>query len=236
MSTTVRSSNIGTGASGSPVSVTAPAGTTTGDVVVIIANLNNSNITITDDNGATPFTQDLYLNLSGGSQAVSVFSRRIQAGDPSTYTFTLSAGSDRWTLIAVTWQNPDPLTIYDVAPSTLNCSQQATSGTNNNSAPSITTTTANAHWCACGFSDGASNTIIPPGGFTAEQNGGNQAEAFCDQGVVTPGATGTAAFVWGTSSQSICAAFAVKDNAAAAGSSQPYTSTQFFVTETVIQQ
>jgi hypothetical protein len=197
--------------SGTAIAVPAPAGASSSDVVVIIANLNNSAVTLTDNNGATPFTIDLTHNLAGGTEVFVVMSRRLQAGDPTTYNFTVS-DSDRWVLEAVAFQNPDPSTIYDVAPASGHCTDQTVNGTTS-TAPSITTTTNGSIWCAIGAPDGVNTVITPPGGsFTTQQNGGSQAASFSTQPFATAGATGTAAYTWGASTQSVCASFAVKNN------------------------
>jgi hypothetical protein len=208
--TSVRSSSIGTATTGTAESVAAPAGTTTGDLVIVIGHLNiGGGGTIADNNGATPFTRDL-ANLNGGSQVVCVFSRRIQAGDPTTYHFT-GNNSDRWTLVAVCYQNPDPSTIYDVAPSVGNSTVDT--GTNpGSSAPSITTSFGNSIVVAAGMPDGSLTGITGPAGFTSEQNGGNQAIGYFDKLQAAPGASGAAAFTWGASNPSVCVSFAIKNS------------------------
>lgn len=113
-----RSQNIATSAASSSLSVTAPAGTTAGDLVIVLASMNapDASFTTTDNNGSTPFTKDRNDFETFNGLTLSIFSRRIQAGDPTSYAFTNNAGS-RFSLIALTFQNPDPTTIYDVVPS-----------------------------------------------------------------------------------------------------------------------
>jgi hypothetical protein len=132
----VRADNTATGTSSS-FSVTAPAGTVAGDVVVVLA-VANGITTISDNNGSTPFTKDVSdIRPGSGSVTISLFSRRIQAGDPTTYQFTPTTGSE-WRLYAVTIQNPHPSTFYDAGPSYA-CAASTTVST-----AAITTTTANA--------------------------------------------------------------------------------------------
>src|SRR5215471_18650883 len=99
MATTLRSSSANTAGTGTALSVSAPTGTATGDLVQIFVHLNGVT-TITDNNGSTAFTEDVndYQNTPSG-MTTSIFTRRVQAGDPSTYNFTAGA-SDRWTVVA----------------------------------------------------------------------------------------------------------------------------------------
>lgn len=195
MATTVRASSIATSAGSTAVSVSKPAGTTTGDVVIVVVNWNDgASETIADNNGATPFTEDLaeFRNNGTAGHAASVFSRRIQVGDPATYNFTLS-GSQRWTAVAVTFQNPNVSSIYDVVPSSGN---SIAGGTGNPvSVPAITTVTANAIHCSILCTDGISNTTsATPAGYTIQQNGGEKLLAFGTKVIASPGSTGATTY------------------------------------------
>lgn len=210
----VRSSSIGTASSGTAISVAAPAGTTVGDIVILVMNQNGT-LTAADNNGSTPFTKDAgYFNFGGGGGGnIAVWSRRIQAGDPSTYNFTAS-GSDRWTIVAVCFQNPDPTTIYNVSPFA-NITDTGTAG--GNTVPSVTTTVNNSIHCSVSGNDGASNAFTStPSGYVAQQAGGTQGIAFCTKTIVSAGATGTTAFSFSISSPSAAISFAIQDGAAPA--------------------
>jgi hypothetical protein len=187
--TFVRSSRLATDLAGSTaVSIAMPAGTADGDVVLVIVHANGASTTIVDNNGATPYTEDLN-DVTQTSHTVSVFSRRVVGGDPGTLHFTLGS-SQRWTVVAVTIQNPHASVIYDVAP-TSSASQPATSI----NAPNITTLTANALHCAVGLVDGITVAITgTPSGYIVEQNGGHEGLAFTTKTITAAGATGAQAF------------------------------------------
>lgn len=202
----VRSSNFGTLQAGSTAaSVTAPTGTAAGDVVICIVAANGTATTMADNNGSTPFTKDLSEETEV-SHTVSVFSRRIVTGDPSTYAFTLGS-SQRWSVVAVTFKDPDPSTIYDVLPSV-----GKNASTTSQDAPSITTTTANAIHCAVGTDDGLGSPFAStPSGYTVEQNTDTDMRiAFTDKTIATPSATGAQTFTVSVSNAIIAISFAIK--------------------------
>lgn len=217
MATTVRSSSVNTAATGTAVSVSAPTGTAAGDLVIVTVHYNN-NTTIVDNNGATPFTEDLndYQQVTTG-QTVSVFSRRIQAGDPSTYNFT-GGSSTRWTATAVTWQNPHASIIYDVAPISGNSNQSGTAVATLTSL-SINTTTNGAIHCVVCCPDNPAASIVKPTGYTEEQNNAtNQAVDFSDKVIVSAGATGAQTWTWTGNAGVVTLSFAIMDIAASSGS------------------
>lgn len=212
--TSVRSSSTNTGATGTAISVSSPTGTSAGDLEIVYAcvNTNSGTDTIVDNNGATPFTVDLgstnYGSTAGGMYAI--FSRRILAGDPATYAFTYS-GNSRWTLIAVTFQNPNPTTIYDIAPNV------SLSSTSINAvtlvSPSTTTITNKAIHVAISCNDGTNDVYLTtPAGYTVEQNSGQQRAVFADALIPVTGATGTTTFSWTTLSPAFTSTFAIKNN------------------------
>jgi len=220
--TAVRSSSIGAAASGTAVTVSAPAGTTAGDLVIVVVHCN-ANTTIVDNNGATPFTEDLndYQNVGAG-QTGSIFSRRIVAGDPPTYAFTLGT-STRWTAVAITFSGPDPSAIYDVAPTVGNSARDT--GNPSFASLDITTLTNGAFHLIYGLPDGNSQSAsATPPGYTVEQNGGNQGIAAAWKVISPAGATGAQTWTWTVSTPSITFSFAVKAAAvsAADGAGRPY--------------
>jgi hypothetical protein len=220
MATTVRSSSIGTAASGTAVSVAAPAGTTTGDLVVVVVHCNNLT-TIVDNNGATPFTEDLNDRQNAAtSQTVSLFTRRILGGDPSTYNFTLGA-SNRWTAVAVAFQSPHASVIFDAAISTAD----AANGTGSFNVPSVNTATTEAIHCSVFCADVAGNSITgTPAGYTVQQNGGDQDIAFATKVISVPGATGTTNWTDALDDGKIGISFAIRDiNGVTLSGSYPLT-------------
>lgn len=213
MATTVRASSRNQAASGTAVSVSAPTGTATGDVVICIVCCNGVT-TIVDNNGSTSFTED--LNDESEATAgitLSIFSRRIVGGDPSTYNFTIGA-SGRWTCVAIAFQNPDGSTIYDVTPAVGDKTAAVAFGV----APTITTSTDNSlHVCLVGV-DGDTNVVTgTPAGYTVEQNGGNETIAVAYKVITPAGATGTQQFDFTTVNGVIPVSFAIENNPAAGG-------------------
>lgn len=189
--TSVRSSNRNQSASASSISVTAPTGTTAGDVVIVIVTGNASvgQGVVSDNNGSTPFTKDFTVdNSSPYNQSTTVFSRRIIAGDPASYSFSYSV-TDRMTIVAVTFQNPNPNKIYDVAPATGNTNR--VSGPSTGDSLSITTQMSRSIHCIVATPDSNSTAITgTPSGYTIEQNGGTQTIAFGDKVILGGTATG----------------------------------------------
>lgn len=221
MATTVRASSSNSAATGTAISVSAPTGTTAGDVVVISVH-GNGQTTIVDNNGSTPFTEDLNdfkPNTSSG-HTVSIFSRRIQSGDPSTYNFTLGA-TNRWSIVAVTFQNPHATDIYDVAPSSGNANNRDDSTTNTINAPSINTNTDNAILIACGYSDdGSGGAMSGAGDMTGLEVPVNEPQAVGYKVITTAGATGTKQFTATTNSPMIALSFSIKDEGIAVATSR----------------
>lgn len=214
MATTVRASSQNQQASANSIVLTAPTGTTDGDVVICAVH-GNTQATLSDGNGATPFTADLanYKPNTSSGHVVSIFSRRIQAGDPSTYTFNSDA-TNRISGIAVTFQNPHPTDIYDVAPSTTNADNlDSPPGSSGATAPSITTLTDNAINCALAFIDASVDDFTGwPSGYTVLQSvDNNQGQTFTVKVITPAGATGEQAFTHnGTNTAFIGLTFAIK--------------------------
>lgn len=210
--TVIRESSIGTAATGTAVTVAAPTGTTTGDLVVVVVHANGQT-TIVDNNGATPFTEDLNdFQQSTGGGTVSVFSRRIQAGDPTTYAFTIGA-TGRWTAVAVTFQKPHDSAIYDVAPAVGNSTASSVGGTSANSVD-ITTNYTNAIHAAVCCPDGSLEACTGvPSGYVVNKNAGDQNIAVCTKRIASATATGEQAFAWTNSNGWITLSFAIRNYA-----------------------
>lgn len=212
----IRSSSQNSATTGTAISIAAPTGTTTGDVVVVTVH-GNQQTTIVDNNGSTPFTEDLNdyePNVSSG-HVVSVFSRRIIGGDPSTYNFTLGS-SGRWSVVAVTIQNPHPTDIYDIAPNVLFASNlDSPPGSSDATAPTITTLTANAIHFASAYIDASTDDFTGwPSGYTVQQSvDDNQAQTVTTKVIAAAGITGAQSFTHnGTGTAYIGLSFAIKDS------------------------
>lgn len=183
----IRSSSQNSAASGSP-SVAAPAGAQVGDKMIVVVAVNGQT-TIADNNGSTPFDEDIndYKPNTSSGQTISVFSRIIQAGDPATYNFTPGT-TGRWSAVAICLKGG----AYDIAPSTGNAANDdsASSGTIN--APSITVGNNSLHIVVCNWDTAAIGTITTPSGYTLIQNandGGNPLHASY-KAFASGGATG----------------------------------------------
>lgn len=222
----VRSSSSNSAATGTAISVTAPSGVAIGDVVVISVQANGQT-TIVDNNGSTAFTEDLndYKPNTVNGHTVSIFSRRIVAGDPTTYNFT-SGASDRWSIVAVAVVGVDASSIYDVAPSSGNAANRDNSGAATLDAPAITTATANALHFVCGYSDdGAGGAMTKPTGYTSQGVPVNEPQTVSTKTITAAGSTGAQTTTGTTSAPMIALSFALK-----AGGIYPSASaTQFTV-------
>lgn len=209
--TTVRSSSANTGASGTAVSITAPAGTTTGDLAICIVS-SNGTVTHVDNNGSTPFTENLSDYQGSGSGTLTVWTRRIIGGDPGTYNWTIGA-DNRWTVECVTFQNPNVSGLFDGSISTnADGAGTLTTGTANG----LNTSQPNSFHVVVLTTDGPSNTITAtPAGYTCQQNGGDQTTAVCTKVIASPSATGAQSFSWSSISEYMSASFAILDEGAA---------------------
>lgn len=203
----VRSTSSNSANTGTAFSVSAPTGTTEGDVVFIIAH-GNEQTTWTDNNGSTPFTEDLadYKPNPSYGQVLSIFSRRIQAGDPTTYNFT-KGSTGRGALLAITVQDVNLTNIYDVAITTAN----AESDGSTMDAPSITTLTDGAlHICLACLDDGVVTVTGFPSGYGDTVSENDQPVGAASKVITTAGSTGAQTFTFSGSSGRMSASFAVK--------------------------
>lgn len=213
----IRASSNNSSASGTAISVSAPTGTTTGDVVICVVH-GNGQTTLVDNNGSTPFTEDLndYQPNTTNGHTVSVFSRRILAGDPSTYNFTMGT-TNRWSIIAVTIKDPDATNIYDIAPSTANANNRDDSTASTLTAKTITTTTSNAiHFIWGGSDDGLGGSMTVPAGYTNQGQPVNEPSVIGTTFISPARATGAQTITATTTSPMITLSFAVYNTAISA--------------------
>ena len=217
------SSSSNSSSTGTAITVPAPSGTAVGDVVIVVVH-GNGQTTINDQNGNTPFTKDLndYQPNPSSGMTVSIFSRRVQFGDPSTYNFTMGA-SARWSAVAIAFQNPDPNTVYDVAPSTSNVSSSDCPPCSSSiTVPSITTVNDGSIQVLVGLVDGSSGSVVSgPAGYTLQQSTTPQAIGLYTKVISPPGSTGAQTIAFDHSDGVIGLTFAVKNNGTAVTDSQP---------------
>lgn len=189
----VRDSTIATG-TGTAISIAEPSGVTTGDVVVVILNAN-SLPTLADNNGGTPFSEEVYddVNVTSG-MATAIYTRRWQSGDPSTYAFTIE-NSQRWGAVAIAVENVHPSTMFDAALVSGEHVDVGGGGASDCDANSITTVTDNALHLAIMTLDSNAPTIGgTPSGYTVLESGADQHITAAAKIITSAGATGAQNF------------------------------------------
>ena len=211
---TFRTATQNSSSTGTAISVSAPTGTTTGDLVKVIVQANGQT-TIVDNNGSTPFTEqvDDYKPNTTEGHTVSIFSRVIQGGDPSTYNFT-SGASGRWGVVAICITGTTT-PVDDVAPSTTNATNRDSFPDGNSTSASISTNTVGAaHIVVHCWDTGAIGTIGTPSGYTllANANGGGEPIHASYKILTSVGSTGTTVATNTEVSSYIAFSFSVKLN------------------------
>lgn len=236
MALSFRSASQNSSPSGSAVSVAKPTGAATGDLIKVIVQ-GNGQITISDNNGSTPFTKETnfsdYKPNSSNGHTVTVFKRVLQAGDPATFNFSLSAAG-RWGVVAVclTGNSVDD----DVAPNTANAANEDDSDDGTISAPAITVANNTIHIVFCGWDTAATGTITTPSGYTlaANANGGGEPLHVSYKVFTTGGDTGAVSIEnseWGAM---IAGSFSVKETASGATATPPVASAVFSLVDPAI--
>lgn len=193
MALSFRTATTFSSSSASAISLTAPTGTTIGDLVKVIVQANGQT-TIVDNNGATPFTEQVndYKPNTTNGHTFSIFSRVIQSGDPTTYNFTagLTGRCAAIAICATDTATPED----DVAPSTTNATNRDSAGDGTAVTASINTGVNNAaHIVVAGWDTGAIGSITTPSGYTllANANGGGEPIHASYKVITSAGATGT---------------------------------------------
>lgn len=181
-------STTGAATSGTAPSAAAPTGIVAGDILIAHVHLNGtgSTITLTDNNGATPFTDSGLGKRTYNSDSAAYFILYRVAGgsEPSTYNWTKNE-DNRWVVNISAYRNGDIVTIFDVAPT----SGSENVGTSTTAATdAITTLTNGAMVVAVGMVD--SNTVTftatPGDSFTSrENNSGEELAALADKPIPT---------------------------------------------------
>lgn len=210
MATTLRGSHTNSATTGTNATVTITA--SVGDVVIVSVHFNNQT-TIADNNGATPWTEDIndYKPNTTGGHTLSIFSRRFQSGDPTSLSFT-GGTSGRWSVVADVWQDPNASTIYDVSPSTANAANADNSSASTINAPTITTLTSNAIHVVHGyFDDGVAGNPTGPAGYTSAGADNDEPQGAFYKIIAAAGATGAQTVTGTTSAPRIALSYAIKD-------------------------
>lgn len=202
--TTVGSSTTYSGTAVTGVSISAPAGTAAGDVLVaaITADTNPSMASVPA--GWTAMVNGLSINSTSTSGArVYVYYHVVGSSDPASYAWTLSAAA-KWGGGITGYRGVNNTTPLDAQVVTaVDASYTATSIT----APSTTTATNGARVIGGVGCDCASPMVsAPPSGSTQQwQAAGGQIAELADKVQATAGATGTA--TWTLSAQRAVAAW-----------------------------
>lgn len=189
-------------------SVSLPASGAVGDILIAIISHNDGTVTVADNNGATPMTEDYDSGNDAGGLGLAIYSRVITGSEPSTLNFTISA-SNRWAITSfiLTGQHA---TLYDVAISTYDIRLTTTTHTCN----SCTTNTNGAWALAIDTLDSGTNTFSAgPGGSWTQIATVNAGQPLAVYYLLqsTAGATGNASYTSASSGNSLAMRqFAIK--------------------------
>lgn len=208
MANSLRSTATTNSGTSTTPSVSLPTSGVSGDLLVVALSHNDGTVTVADNNGATPMTEDYDSGNNAGGLGFAFYTRVMNGSEPATLNFTIS-GSNRWAITSfiITGQNS---TIYDVAITTYDIRVATTTHTSN----SCTTNTDNAWALAIDTLDSGTNTFSAgPGGSwvqIATVNTG-QPLAVYYLNKATAGATGNASFTSASSGNSLAMRqFAIK--------------------------
>ena len=212
MAVAVRSSSKVSRASANTLSVTAPAGATTGDVVIIWATWN-SVCTLSD--GGQGFTKDRQDDEAGSASSAAVFSKRLTGSEGATYAIN-STATDRCGAIAVCFSGPDPSTIFDYTPDATSANSGATLSTPFDfTSDAITTTADNSIHCAVAQADASGADIdAAPAGYTEQQRVTAECNlSVCTKAITPAGSTGAQTFSSTADAGWITQSFSIKNPA-----------------------
>lgn len=207
------------------LSVTKPAGATTGDILVAFVDIKG-NHTLSTPSGWTAIRAAEASGSANGDSKLYSFWRLATASEAASYTFTQDGGGDIAAVITC-WTGCDTTSPIDASGGS-----NATSGSTI-SAPSVTTTGANRMLvCGFGFNPGQTNTTVysisPPSGMTEPSNGDTASQGNGSQvnnatvetaylSVTTAGATGAKVATASGNSQHAGVSVALKPSASGAG-------------------
>jgi hypothetical protein len=161
------------GTSGTP-SITHGLTIADGDILIAVVHSNN-NKTLT---GLDGFTQQATGTVNGTSGTAFLLSKVASAAEPSSYTFTLNEGSERFSIVLYSIKGGNSASIFDVTPvGTESSGVQATA-----TVSGITTTSANSLVITNVFQDSSAAIVYsaPSAGWTedAQETGSQAAVAY----------------------------------------------------------
>lgn len=193
---------------GTTLSVTHGLTINAGDVVLALIHWNLSGITVSDNNGGTPFTEAFQEQNGAETSHYAIFSRVAGASEPSSYSFNQNGASAAWSVQFRVFSGVDNATPFDVAPSAAT-RDFAASGTTA-PAPSITINTAAALGVLFGLSDSTITFSAPTNGYATEVQTGERSNASYIRTWATTGATGTSSMTLSASNDWTAQQFALK--------------------------
>lgn len=212
MSVSLRSFSSDVSESATSVAIPEPSGAQNGDwIVVHIAS--NFLVNISDDNGATPYTEEWTRQNTDGDATCSIFVRKKQAGDPSTLNFDHDGSADRITGVAMAFQDGDSSDAFDIAPS--GTTENLVGASSSHACNDITTLIANAiHIVIDAMDSGATTWSSIPSGYTpiVELDGDGQHTAISYKVIATPSATGVQTYTNGGTPKAITQSFSIADD------------------------
>lgn len=186
------------GGTAANVTITVPAGTATGDLLVAAIAKADGSTAITPPNTAvwTTVSEGACDNTQTAATCrLGVFYHVVQAGDPGTYTFTWPA-SVRFYYDMLRYSGADAAAPFDAS-----AVQVGPPDTSPATAPTVTTSVSNALVMRIALADTAANFTGTPASNRTNQNSGGAANgvtlAVSDAIQATAGATGTANFTMG---------------------------------------
>lgn len=187
--TLVNSTKAG-GNSSSP-SVAKPTGGSIGDCLLVFVNHNSGTVTVADNNGSAPMTEDLdHQNGDSGAGGFAVYSRVITGDEGTSLAFTLSS-SQRWGAIALIASGSNCGT-YDVTPAWHSYGSQPTTIAVGGSTIGVDNAMALVLAGIDGSPDGSFTGV--PSGYTEIQTVTNQQPTSAAYKIVNSGATGDLTF------------------------------------------
>jgi hypothetical protein len=211
LATIAETGNAGNGGSSATASVTHGLTINAGDVVIAIVHANYSGGSISDNNGAYPFTQAIQEDNPGQSSRYAIYYRVAGSSEPSTFSWTLSSSAE-WSVLLRVFSGVNTTSVWDVAPST---STRAYAGSGSiATAPSMTTSTDGAMGIVVFVSDSTVSWSAPTNGYgTGVQDATRSVGSFVRLWA-TAGSTGTAGATLSASNDWLAHQIALKPAAA----------------------
>ena len=180
------------------------------DVIVAMIAGNLAGLNFSDDNGATPFTEQFEETNGGTSSSYAIYYRVAGASEPATYSWTLGSSTD-WSLQIRVFSGVDTSSVWDVAPSASTRSFDDTGTANPAIAPTMTTSANGAMGIIAFFSDSTATFSSPTNGYGTEvEPASSRAQASYIRTWASAGATGTSSATMSASNDWTAHQFALK--------------------------